>query len=184
MSIPFNSQLGWDNYLSNPNWHQNLLEPELAPLSGRKSQMVRAVNEIFVQTLKQGFVRSIQFIRDAARLVLKVPIRLIRLPHTWQELERAKINAKLPGYSLAQVGLVPVKFCVSIVALATLVISLEKGKWLLDKSEQWTAHLDGCASRLEALKEEGRPNAESQEQYGLYKQWLYSIDPKLCRKEA
>ncbi len=184
MSIPFNDNLCWDTYHSNPHWHKSMSAS--APSIDRENQMKRAVNEVFVQTFKQPLVRSVQFIRDAARLVLKVPIRSIWtpivLPKNWKQLERAKINTKLTAYSFVQLVSVPAKFLVALAALATSAISWRGAQWLLDKSVRWTLHLDGRASQLEALKEVGGSNASNRHQYNLYKDWLYTINPKLCRK--
>lgn len=180
MSIPFNDNLIWDTYQSNPDWHKDQPDPAPTSLIDRENQIRLTVNEVFRQTISRG----VQFIRDAARLVLKVPIRAILtpivLPKNWKERERAKINAKLTGYSLAQLVSVPVKF---IVALTALVTSSERVRSLFDKCENFTTHLDGRAAQLEALKEVGRVNASTQDEYNLYKIWLYSIDSKVCRKE-
>ncbi len=186
MSIPYNDNLKWDAYQSKSEWYKGL--PEWTPSTDHESQLIRAANELFAQTFKQPVVRGVQCIRDAARLVLKVPIRSMLTPvwksENWKQRERAKINAKLAGYSLVQLVSVPAKFLVALAALATSAISYQKAKRLLDKSERWTAHLDGRASQLEALKEEGRLNAKTREEYNAYKQRLYNIDPKLCRKEG
>ncbi|GAB4230981.1 MAG: hypothetical protein Tsb0021_09190 [Chlamydiales bacterium] len=185
MSIPFNDHLKWDVYTSNPNWHGSLSAP--APSIDQEDVVRQAVQTLFVQTFKQTGVRGVQFVRDAARLVLKVPIRSaltpIVLPKNWKQRERAKINAKLAGYSFVQLVSVPAKFLVALTALAAAAISYEKAKWLLDHSEYCTAYLDGRASQLEALKEEGRKYASNKEEYNNYKNWLYSINPLLCSKQ-
>lgn len=187
MSIPYNDNLSWASFTGSSNWHIGPSEPTLPPLIDRGNPRIR-VNEYFVQCIKKTFVpgRGVQFIRDTARLVLKVPIRSIWtpivLPKNWRELERSKINAKLTGYSFVQLISVPVKFLVALVALATSAISWKKAHCLLDKSEGWTAHLDGRASQLEALKEVGGKKATDRNEYDQYKKWLYSIDPKLCVK--
>ena len=193
MSIPFNDNLQWSVYQENPTWHKSQSEPAPAraeaikALRGCESQMRRAVNEVFIQTFQQSFIRSFQCIRDTARLVLKVPVRAIWtpivLPKNWKMCERSKINAKLTGYSFVQLVSVPAKFLVALAAIATSAISSKKAQWLLDKSEDWTSHLDGRASQLEALKEVGTVNASNRGEYKLYKVWLYSIDSKLCRRE-
>ncbi len=182
MSISFNSHLSWNSYLETPDWHKAATE-EL--LSDQQSEVGFAVDTLFVQTPKQLALRSVQFIRDTARLVLKVPIRSIWTPivleKNWKQRERAKINAKLVGYSFIQLLSVPVKFLVALVALAASAVSLNQAKLLLDTSKGWTAYLDGRASQLEALKEVGRKSAQSPVEYYAYKSWLYTIDPKLCR---
>jgi len=184
MSIPYNDNLVWSSYRSNPDWYKSLPEPS----NNHQNQLERAVNQLFEQTVKQPIARGIQFIRDSARLVLKVPIRStltpIVLEKNWKQRERAKINAKLTGYSFVQLLSVPVKFLIALSALATAGISQKRAKWLLDKSTDWTAHLDGGASQLEALKEEGRANAKTRDEFNQYKNWLYSIDPKFCRKDS
>lgn len=119
--------------------------------------------------------------------MLKVPIRSVWTPiilsKNWRELERTKINIKLTGYSLVQLISVAFKAVIALVALVvSIVFSKDGANWLLNKSEGWTAHLDGRAAQLEALKEVGAKNAPDRNQYDAYKQWLYAIDPKLCRK--
>ncbi|MEX1012078.1 MAG: hypothetical protein WDZ27_00100 [Waddliaceae bacterium] len=182
MSISFNIALSWESYLENRDWQSVSTEK---PLNGQNSEARRAANALFEQTFKQLPLRGIQFIRDTARLVLKVPIRSIWTPivleKNWKQRERAKINTKLVGYSLVQLLSVPVKFLVALVAIATTAVSLNKAKLLLDSSEAWTAYLDGRASQLEALKEVGRKNAKSPIEYNAYKSWLYTINPKRCR---
>lgn len=185
MAIPFNDKLLWNNYCANPDWHTS--KSESASEADRHNQVRRVVNELSAQIFKQSFVRGVQFVRDAARLVLKVPIRSIWtpiiLPKNWKELERSKINTKLTGYSFVQLLSVPVKVLVALAALATVAVSQKKAQCLLDKSESWTAYLDGRASQLEALKEVGAKGASNRKEYDLYRHWLYTINPKLCRKE-
>lgn len=184
MSIPYNDNLSLSTFYANPNWYQSLP----APSSKNENQTIRAVGELFVHASKQPVVRSVQFIRDAARLVLKVPIRAIVKPifleKNWQERERAKVNVKLTGYAFVQLASVPAKFLVALIALGISAFSQERAKRLLDASEEWTAHLDGRASQLEALKEEGAKKAQSRHEFDQYRTWLYNIDPKLCRKKS
>jgi hypothetical protein len=178
MSIPYNDALSWNSYQTTPDWYKN--QPAAPPSS--EAPVKRAANELFAQPV----VRGVQFIRDAARLVLKVPIRALKTPiileKNWKELERAKVNAKLTGYSFVQLVTAIVKIPVALAALATAVISPDKATWLLDQSARFTAYLDGRASQLEALKEEGAKREGNREEYNNYKSWLYGIDPKLCRK--
>lgn len=186
MAISFNDNLLWGTYISAPDWHKE--QPMPGSMPSTDNQIRRVANELFAQAFKQPIARSIQCIRDTARLVLKVPIRSIWTPivlsKNWKQYERAKINTKLAGYSFIQLVSIPVKFLVALTALATSVISSKRAKWLLDKSAHCTAYLDGRASQLEALKEVGRKNAPDQKEYSEYKKWLYSIDPKLCCKEG
>jgi hypothetical protein len=182
MSIPYNDCLRLDQYYSNPNWYEDLQD------SSRKeeSQSERAIDELFANALKQPIVRTIQLIRDTLRLVLKVPIRALATPifleENWQERERAKVNAKLTGYAFVQLLSVPVKFLCALIALGISTFSSEKAEWLLDTSEEWTAYIDGRTSQLEALKEEGAKKCQSREEFDAYRDWLYGIDPKLCRQ--
>lgn len=186
MAIAYNDNLQWSTYTSNSNWHETPFEATDSLDSGSVAK--RAAAEVLTQTFRQSVVRGIQFIRDGARLVLKVPIRSvwtpIILPKNWRELERTKINVKLTGCSLVNLISVPVKSVTALAALVVSVVSKNEANWLLNKSEGWTAHLDGRASRLEALKEVGAKRAPDREEYGAYKQWLYAIDPKLCRKPS
>ena len=186
MSIPYNDNLKWSTYTFNSYWHENPIETTTAPSVDSDNMAKRAATEILTQIFKGSVVRGIQFIRDGARLVLKVPIRSvwtpIILPKNWRELERAKINVKLTGYSLVQLISVPVKSVIALAALVVSIVSKNGANWLLNKSESWTTHLDGRASQLEALKEVGAKRAPDRVQYDSYKKWLYDIDPKLCRK--
>jgi hypothetical protein len=182
MSIPYNTNLSLSIYHSRPDWYQSV---QVSPLKN-DSQVKRAADELLSHTFKQPLVRSVQFIRDAARLVLKVPIRAIAMPifleKNWRERERAAVNAKLTGYAFVQLVSIPAKFMVTLVVLATVTFSQESAKGLLDISEGWTTHLDGRASQLEALKEEGAKKAQSRDEFNHYRSWLYRIDPKLCCK--
>lgn len=191
MAIPYNDNLIWGIQNSNPDWHKIQPEAEeLAPAideeDAEDNQAERALIELFLKTPEQLVIRSIQFVRDSLRLVLKVPLRAVWTPiileKNWKELERAKINAKLTGYSFVQLASVPVKFLVALAALVTSAISWETANWLLDESDEWTATMDGRASQLEALKEQAGKNAPDRDAYDAYKNWLYSIDPKLCRE--
>lgn len=182
MSIPYNDCLRLDQYLSNPNWYEDLQEPS----KDEESQSQRAKGELYANAVEQPKVRTIQWIRDTLRLVLKVPVRAIATPifleKNWQERERAKVNAKLTGYAFVQLLSVPVKFVVALIALGISAFSQEKAKWLLDQSEEWTLHIDGRTSQLEALKEEGAKKCQTRKEFDEYRDWLYQIDPKLCRK--
>jgi hypothetical protein len=181
MSIPYNNNLRLCIYQSNPT----CFEHRPKPVQESENQVKRAVSAIFVNAVQQPFVRGVQFIRDVLRLILKVPIRAVAnaifLEKNWQEKERAQINAKLTGYAFVQLVSVPAKFAVSLVALGVATGSKKNAKWILDTSEEWTAHLDGRASQLEALKEEGAKKSESRADYEAYRAWLYHIDAKDCR---
>ena len=167
---------------TNPNWHKTVQKPALK----NENQAKRAAGELFSHATKQPIVRFVQLIRDTARLVLKVPFRAIATPiflkKNWEERQRALVNAKLTGYAFVQLASVPAKFMVALIALATSALSQKGANWLLDQSEGWTAHLDGRTSQLEALKEEGAKKAKDRNEFDAYRTWLYSIDPKLCRK--
>ncbi|MBA3239589.1 MAG: hypothetical protein H0T62_14780 [Parachlamydiaceae bacterium] len=185
MSIPYNENLKWDTYISNPDWYKN--DPEqAAEILNDQENHLNALNELVEQTVYQPVLRTIQFIRDLARLVLKVPIRAIMtpivLPKNWKERERSAINAKLTGYSFVQLLSVPVKFFVAIVAIITSAFSRKAELWLLDKSERWTTHLDGRTSQLEAIKEEAIKSSSSRKEFDQYKEWIYEIDTRICRK--
>lgn len=182
MSIPYNNCLRLDQYLSNPDWYEDLQDFP----AKEQSQIARAAGELFMNVFEQPIVRAVQLIRDTLRLVLKVPIRALTTPifleENWHERERAKINAKLTGYAFVQLVSVPVKFLCALVALGISMLFPDKAKEFLDQSEEWTAHIDGRTSQLEALKEEGAKKCQNQEDFNAYKDWLYEIDPKLCRK--
>lgn len=183
MSIPFHPGLNWANFTAHRYDAKLVWEPQ-APAAAPTAQRA-AVNELATQIFKQSIVRGVQLIRDSLRLVLKVPARAawhaIWRPGNWSERERAKINVKLVGYSLAQFVFIFPKMLVAVGALATSAASQEKAKWLLSKSADWTAHFDGRASQLEALKEVGRKFANNKEEYLAFKTWVYTFDAKLCR---
>jgi hypothetical protein len=186
MAIPFNDNLKWENYNSTPDWDKKPLTSEPVVTSIDSNKQVKAtLNELFEQTLKQPPIRGVQFIRDGARLVLKVPIRSICTPivlsKNWKQRERAKINAKLTGYSLIQLISIPIKLIEALIFLITLVFSRKKANGLLNKSKYWTANIDGRTSQLEALKTMGKKNTSNKKNYKEYKDWLYNIDPILCR---
>lgn len=182
MSIPYNDHLQWKNFTSNPNWH---VEMNSGPSKSSESAAKRAFNEVLTLIFKESIARSIQCIRDSARLVLKVPVRSIWtpiiLPKNWRERERTKVNIKLTGCSFIQLISVPAKSLIALGALGLSVVSENKAHQWLDKSKNWTADLDGRASRLEALKEQGAKTAPDRENYDAYKKWLYTIDSKFCR---
>ncbi len=181
MSIPYGDHLQWDKLMS-----PVIAEPPIWAPSSHQSQKVRAKQELTRKAISQIFSRSVQFIRDAARLVLKVPVRSIWtpiiLPKNWKQRERAKINAKLAGYSFVQLVILPAKFAVALVALALCKVDSKRAKLWLDESEEVTAYLDGRASQLEALKEEGRVKAQNFADFEKYRTRLYKLDPKVCVK--
>ena len=184
MSIPFNNNLLWNIYSKTPDWHKNKSIEISTPLELFDNKVSYAAKEVFIKTPKQFVSRGIQFIRDAARLILKEPFRSIWtpvvLPKNWGQRERVAINGKLAGYAFIQLVFVPVKFLVALTAIALSAISCNRAKSFLDKSESWTQDLDGRSSRLEALKEVGVKKINNQSDYIKYKNWLYNIDPKLC----
>lgn len=177
MAIPYNSYyLRLSTSLSDPYWCQNVR----APLEKSEDQTSRALEELSMCTYKRPY-RTEQLGRDVARLVFKVPYRLFVNEKNWQEFERSKVNVGLTFYSCTQWLSVPVKFMVAIIALATSPFSQDRAKWLLDRSEAWTSYMDGRASQLEALKEEGAKKAQTRQEFDEYRAWLYHIDPRLCR---
>jgi hypothetical protein len=182
MSIPYNDNLSWVNYLSNPDWQDRAI----TPIKAVDSQTKRAAKAAFNLGLVEPFTRSVQFFRDSLRLTLKVPLRALKTPYhlekNWKEYERAKINVKLTAYSFVHVLTVPAKFGVALTALALSAVSAKRARQLLDSIDSCTSTLDGRASQLEALKEEGVVNATDKEALKTYQTWLYSLDPKLCRK--
>lgn len=186
MSIPYNPQLNWSTYCSNPQWHEQLPATHVKNEVQKENIKQVAINEVFEKTVADPIKDGVQFVRDAARLVLKVPIRSIITPiflsRNWKEYERAKINAKLTGYSFVQWASCPAKFLVALTALATVQVSAEKTQWLIEMNNEFVAYLDGRASQLEALKEVGRIHSSNQAEYAQYKNWLYSIQPKYCRQ--
>lgn len=183
MAIPFNHNLNLNHYHSTPDWHKGKAIPQIE--HGNLTQ--RAANNLYIQTIAEPVARSVQFLRDSARLLLKVPVRAIWTPvvlqKNWAERERAVINTKLTGYSFIQLTSTPLKVLTACIALATSKVFSCQAKRLLDTSDSWISYLDGSASRLEALKEEGCKKIKNREEYESYKNWIYGIDPMLCRKD-
>jgi hypothetical protein len=188
MSIPYSDNIRWNSYTNTPNWYTKVPVPTQNMMPENKNSVQQIVHKIFIDTFKELYTRGVQCLRDSARLILKEPIRSVWTPiilsKNWKQRERVVVNAQLVGCSFVQLVYVPTKALMAIAALATLTVSREKALQLLDISESWSANLDGCASRLEALKTEGRGNAQNQEAYHEYKEWLFKIDAKLCRKES
>jgi hypothetical protein len=180
MAIPYNPLLSVEVYKTG----QNPFENEPVASTNEVNQVKRAISDIFDQTVKQPVIRGVQFVRDAARLVFKVPVRAIVKPifqeKNWQELERAKVNAKLTGYSFVQFVSVPAKFAVAFAALTMSAFSAQRAKKMLDYSEGWKLHLDGRAAQLEALKEQGAKKITDKVEFEKYRIWLYNLDPKKC----
>lgn len=161
MSIPYNDNLKWDSYINDPNRDDWTRQDRTEPKN-----------------------RAIQFVQDLARLVLKVPFRAVFVTpvfyeENWGERERCTINAKLTGYSFVQMLLVPVKFMVAIATILTSSICCEGASQSLNN---YSLYLDGRASQLEALKEEGVKRAATREEFDQYKEWLYAIAPGQARK--
>jgi hypothetical protein len=176
MSIPYANHLKLNCYQTHPDWHQGL-----SPKISDRGAFVYAVHQVV-----QFPIRVIQLIRDVARLIFKVPIRALCTPicleKNWQEKERAKINAKLASYAFIQLVSVPVKFGIALIALGISIASSEKAQNIVNACKNYTIHLDGRAAQLEALKEEGAKKAKTKQEYYAYRDWLYSIDPRLCKK--
>lgn len=188
MSIPYSTNLSWNNFNTHPNWFVAQKDQAIEKESEltKESQAKRALSDISNQVFKQPIKRGIQFLRDAARLILKTPIRCIYRPIVekclWRQVERTAINGKLAFYSFVQLASVPFKFLVALIALSISPFSGRKAKWLQDKSEDWTQNIDGRMSKLEALKEEGLENSTTHTEFLAYKKWIQQINPHLCRK--
>lgn len=196
MSIPYNHYaISWDNYELSSGFSamfrainresnftsERTLRKDSYHLS---THLNKVVSIIFIETIRDLVLRTVQFIRDSARVVLKVPIRVITTPsivtHNWKERERTIINMKLPLYSFAQVLLVGVKFATALLSIPISVLSPKYGRSLLNQCQEQVLTLDGRAAQLEALKEEGRVHAKNPQEFANYKAWLYQFDPKEC----
>lgn len=175
MAIPYNNHLSYNNFIYNNEWYKD--PQNLKPVPQK-------ANPLFIPEL---FRRSIQFIRDAARLVLKVPVRAVWTPiilkKNWRERERALINVKLTGYSFVHLVSVPIKLVATIASLAVMIFNINAFNSINVYRHSWTAFLDGRASQLEALKEVGLKKTKTDKEYETYKQWVYSIHPALCRSD-
>ena len=191
MSIPYNDKLSWQSYVNHPNWHLEQKDQQSVSTVSENTLLKCSVIEVLSHMTSEPIWRSVQFVRDAARLILKVPARSLYTPvfleKNWRERERAKVNIKLTAYSFVQLISVPVKFAIALSALTAKVLSVaiprlkQVAQTLLESNKSWTAFLDGRASQLEALKEVGRKGAKNKEEFMNYRQWLYSIEPALCR---
>lgn len=180
MSIPYNEGISIEVFRGHATYQALYTFPNGNPV---KRAAIEAITNLF----KEPVVRGVQLLRDTARLVLKVPIRAVVKPifleKNWRELERAKVNVKLTGYAFIQLVSVPAKFAVALTALAISVFSHEKAEGLLNMSRKWTIYLDGRASQLEALKEEGAKKSIDREEFEDYRNWLYHIQPLNCIKQ-
>ncbi len=181
MSIPYNiTGLNIGNFRS-PDRDAFLRDIE-NPSHPTEDQVVRAKGMLYDLAFGRPF-RSVQLLQDFARLALKVPVRSLKpifFENSWQEKERATVNLKLVGYAFVQLSAVPVKFAVALVALQIAKSDQKKAQQFLDACEQWTAHYDGRASQLEALKEQGAKKAKDREEFEAYRAWLYGIKPEYC----
>lgn len=186
MAIPFNPQLAWESYLQLKESSLDAPEVVLSSIEWTVEHD-EVMKFLFVQTVKEPVVRTVQFVRDLARLVLKVPYRSVKTPvwlkKNWKERRRAEMNVQLVGCAFVQMFSTLPKIPVAMTAVVLLPVSKRKAKWVRDQSEKWTAYFDGCAAQFEALKSVGRVYAKTPEEYKEYKQWLYKITPKACRGE-
>ena len=102
MAIPYNKCLDWGKQGDKVSISGQYKTPAYEDSS--KGQLKRAVHALFIETVTQLGVRSLQFTRDLARLILKVPIRSvitpIILPKNWPERRRVVLNIQLTGNSL------------------------------------------------------------------------------------
>lgn len=182
MAIPYNDNLSLQMFYQNPNWYEKI---ETLPLTVNQSIFKQTIAEVLNLSYRPPF-RSVQFLKDLARLIFKVPIRAIATPvflkQNWKERKRALVNVKLPCYALAQLALMPVKFLFALMALGISGPFPKKARWILEKSKQWTVWLDGRSSQLEALKEEGIKKTKNRQEYYNYFTWLYKIEPSFCIK--
>lgn len=186
MAVPYNNCISIEAFQQSLKENQSFSsQPTIVEGTQEKLKEI-AVKEFFLQTFIQPLSRGVQFLRDAARLVLKVPIRSIWtpiiLPKNWKQRERAKINTKLTGYAFIQLIAIPAKILISLTAIVTEIVFWKTAtQWLLNKSRYYTAYLDGRTSQLEALKEEGVKKSLNKKEYNNYKNWLYNFDPLMCR---
>ena len=141
MATPYADNLKWAVYQTNPNWHLNMAKFIPKPI---KRPAEQAVYEVFIQTFKEPIVQGVQFVRDLARLVIKVPIRLIR-SRDWQVCENAAINAKLAGYSFVRFAFVPVKLILAISAIFASSVAKSSGRFILDTSAHASTMLNGLS---------------------------------------
>lgn len=186
MSIPYSENLSWSNFNDDRYWYLTLADQSAE--NKQEYQGKRAMDDICDQVVNQLANRAEQFLRDAARLIIKTPFRCIYKPIVekciWRQYERTGINGKLALYSFVQLISVPAKFMVALTAISISSLSERTAKWLLDKSENWTKHIDGRGSKLEALKEEGLKNAQSKKAFYAYKRWIEQISSQLCLKQT
>jgi hypothetical protein len=177
MAIPYNPQIGFISFCSSAPIDDPVPHKRIKNVSGY-------AKEAIAQIFKDSIVRTIQCVRDTARLCLKVPIRALYTPiflsKNWRERERTKINCQLAAYSAFHLVCVPAKTVLALAALVSAVFSKREAHYFLKKSRSLTTYLDGGAARLEALKEEGAKKAPSQRDYHEYKLWLYNIPRDRC----
>lgn len=171
MSIPYSDDFKWGVFNQAREVPQ-LRETALAFAPTAEIQRLRAVNELWDQVSRQLVLQGIQSLRDTARLVLKTPIRIAKNPFSWKTRQRTEINTKMAAYSVVQFASVPFKFGVALVALVTTPVTPAGSNTLLNKSFKWTSDIHLRMSKLEALKEEGLANAQSESDFLQYKAWI------------
>ena len=178
MSVPYSDAYSWGNFKKPPevvkvekNSPGNVLKASPADL---------AIQDIATQIFKELPARCEQFVRDAARLILKTPVRCIYRPIVegciWRQRERAIINGKLTFYSLVQLGSIPGNFLASLIAFVSPPYAWEKVVLVQDLNASWTQDIDERRAKLEALKEEGLKHATEEAEFLAYESWIRQID--------
>lgn len=173
MSVPYPDTYSWGNYKKPP---EMVTVEKTSPVQVVKAGSVDLViQDVSKQIFKELPARGEQFVRDAARLVLKTPVRCIYRPILerciWRQRERAVINGKMTIYSFVQLASIPGKLLAFLLAL-TPPFSGKKIALIQDLSASWTQDIDERRSKLEALKEEGLKHATEEAEFLAYETWI------------
>jgi hypothetical protein len=174
MAVAYPDIFRWNNFKQSPETRViKTDEPK------KVSSSDRSIREMSNLVFKEARVRGEQFVRDAARLMIKTPPRFVYRSIVekclWKQRERAIVNGKMTLYSFVQFGSLPVKFVLELVVWS--LPSWKKNEELQNASIHWTQDIDVRRAKLEALKEEGLKHATQEPEYLAYEQWIRQLTP-------
>lgn len=178
MSVPYSDSYSWGNFKKT----SEAVKVEKNPLANvsKASPADLAIQDVAVQIFKEFPARCEQFVRDAARLIIKTPIRCIYRPIVegciWRQRERAIINGKLTFYSFVQLGSIPGKFLASLIAFLNPPFAWKKVELVQDLHANLNQDIDERRAKLEALKEEGLKHAGEEAEFLAYESWIRQIE--------
>jgi len=178
MSVPYSDTYRWGNFKKAPEGVKVEKHSPVKVLKASSADLV--IQNMATQIFKEFPARCEQFVRDAARLLLKTPVRCIYRPIVegciWRQRERTIINGKLTFYSFVQLASIPGNFLAFLMAFGTPPFAWEKEELLQDLDASWTQDIDERRAKLEALKEEGLKHAAEETEFLAYENWIRKID--------